>query len=489
MKRYIVALDEGTTSARAAVFDRQQRKIIAVASKPIKQIYPRPGWVEQDLCRLYAAQISAMYEAVLMSGIDPCDILSVAVTNQRETAAAWDRETGEPVCNAIVWQCRRTAPLCKKLKSDGAEPLIAERTGLVADAYFSATKYRWILDNVPKARELLERGRLALGTIDSYLIFRLTAGRVFVTDHTNASRTMLMNLETLDWDGEMLKLFDIPRGALAEIRASDAHVGHTCALGGSLPIGGIAGDQQAALYGQGCLSAGTAKNTYGTGCFLLMNTGDKLIRSKSRLLTTVGVSAGGKISYALEGSVFSAGSAVKWLKDGLGLIASEKETAALAQSVSGSGGAYFVPALNGLGAPYWDMDARGALLGITAATGRAHVVRAVLESIGFMAADVARLMESDSGIGINRLSCDGGASANDFLMQFQADILGVPCFRAAERESTALGAALLSELSMGERPPEGAAPPAGREFLPEMKSSRRKELEDGWQSAVKRVLT
>ena len=491
MKRYIIAIDEGTTSARAAIYDLQQNKFIYIVNKPFRQIYSKSGWVEQNLNEIYAAQISALSEAVILSKIDVNEILSMGITNQRETVAVWDKTTGEPICNAIVWQCRRTAEHCERLISEGYSELIADKTGLVIDAYFSATKIRWVIDNVPKAKELLNVGKLAVGTIDTYLIYRLTNGKSFVTDYTNASRTMLFNIHTLSWDEELLKLFDIPIEILPKALPSDTCAGETNVLGRLIPVCGFAGDQQCALFGQGCFKTGMAKNTYGTGCFMLLNTGEQPVTSKNHLLTTIGIAAKGIINYALEGSVFSAGSAVQWLRDEMGILSDVKESEAFAKKVDSSNGTFFVPAFNGLGAPYWNMNARGALLGISRNTNKYHIVRAVLESIAFSAADVVREMEKDSGIKVKELRCDGGAGKNDFLMQFQADILGVPVHRAVCIESTALGAVFLSGLTMGAFSDFNSIEKCltkEKVFSPNMSAKLRKELSKNWKRAVERSL-
>lgn len=444
--KYILALDAGTTSVRAFVYELKTGKFVHGASQEIKQSFPKPGWVEQDANEIYYKAAYCLNECVRFAGAE--NIAGIGITNQRETVVVWDRETGEPVCPAIVWQCRRTSEYCAAISKESVRK-IRERTGLVPDAYFSASKIRWVLDNVPEARTLLEQGRLSAGTIDCYLVYKLTEGRVFATDVTNASRTMLFNIKTLDWDRELLNIFGLPCEILPEVYASDARFGETEIAGKRIPIAGVLGDQQAALFGQGCLGEGDGKITYGTGLFLLFNTGETCAESKRGMLTTIGYSAGGKTVYALEGSAFNAGSAVQWLRDGLGLLKTSAESEAVAESVTSNGGVYFVPAFTGLGAPYWNPDARGLFTGLTRSTGRAHMVRAVLESIAYAARDLSCCMEEDSGICLRELKCDGGASANNFLMQFQANVLGVSINRPVERESTALGAALMCAVSLG----------------------------------------
>ncbi|MDE6058577.1 MAG: glycerol kinase GlpK [Clostridia bacterium] len=444
--KYVIALDAGTTSVRAFVYDLKTGKFVHGASQEIKQSFPRAGWVEQDANEIYYKAAYCLNECVRFAGAE--NVAGMGITNQRETVVLWDKTTGEPVCPAIVWQCRRTSEYCAALSKENKE-LIRERTGLVVDAYFSASKIRWILDNVPKARTLEKNGTLCAGTIDSYLIFKFTEGRTFATDVTNASRTMLFNIKTLDWDEELLQLFGVSREILPEVRACDARMGEAEIAGSRIPIAGVIGDQQAALFGQGCLSEGDGKITYGTGLFLLFNTGGRCAQSKRGMLSTIGYSACGKTTYALEGSAFNAGSAVQWLRDGLGFIKTSAESERVAESVESSGGVYFVPAFTGLGAPYWNAEARGLLTGITRSTTRAHIVRAVLESIAFSARDLASCMEEDSGIKLREIKCDGGASANNFLMQFQSNVLGVCINRPVERESTALGAALMCALSLG----------------------------------------
>lgn len=444
--KYVIALDAGTTSVRAFVYELQSGKFVHGATQGVEQSFPKSGWVEQDANEIYYKAVYCLNECVRYAGAE--NVAGIGIANQRETVVLWDRVTGEPVCPAIVWQCRRTSEYCAAL-SEEVKTFILKRTGLVADAYFSASKIRWILDHIPKAQTLLKKGRLCAGTIDSYLIFKLTAGRTFATDYTNASRTMLFNIRTLEWDEDLLKIFGIPREILPEARPSDARMGEAEIAGARIPIAGVLGDQQAALFGQGCLSSGDGKVTYGTGLFLLFNTGETCVASKRGMLTTIGYSANGKTVYALEGSAFNAGSSVQWLRDELGFIQTSAESETLATSVTDNGGVYFVPAFTGLGAPYWSPDARGLLTGITRSTNRFHIVRAVLEGIAYGAKDLSSCMEEDSGIALREIKCDGGASANNFLMQFQADVLGVRINRPVERESTALGAALMCAVSLG----------------------------------------
>ncbi|MCS7042751.1 MAG: glycerol kinase GlpK [Bryobacteraceae bacterium] len=447
---HLLALDQGTTSSRAIVFDEAGR-IVSTAQKEFRQIYPQAGWVEHDPLEIWATQRGVAAEALERARLQARDMAAIGITNQRETVVLWDRRTGEPVANAIVWQDRRTAPFCDELKASGAEEEIRRRTGLLADPYFSGTKLRWLLDHVEGARARAARGELAFGTVDAWLLWNLTGGRVHATDPGNASRTMLYNIHTGCWDAELLRLLDVPAEVLPEVRPSCGIFGETQAelLGAPVPVGGVAGDQQAALFGQACFEAGLAKNTYGTGCFLLMQTGAEAVASRHRLLTTVAWQADGRLEYALEGSVFIGGAVVQWLRDGLGLIRSSEEVEALAGSVGDSHGVYFVPAFTGLGAPHWDAYARGAIVGLTRGATAAHVARAALESIAFQVADVVSAMEADSGLHVNELRVDGGASRNGLLLQFQADLLGVPVVRAAVTETTALGAAYLAGLAAG----------------------------------------
>ena len=491
MKRYILALDEGTTSARAILFDRQGRTV-ASAQHEFPQIYPQPGWVEHDPMAIYAAQYAAMTECIAGSGIDPEEIAALGITNQRETVVVWDKKTGKPLCNAIVWQCRRTADICAALEREGHADLIRERTGLRLDPYFSGTKLKWILDNTEGARERAEAGELLFGTVDTWLTWKLTEGRVFVTDVTNASRTMLMDLRTGDWDDTMLKLLDIPRAMLPAIKSSSEVYGEASIMGASIPIAGMAGDQQAALFGQGCLEKGQAKNTYGTGCFLLTHTGDEPVMSGHDLLTTVAATRKGEsLRYALEGSVFVGGAVVQWLRDELKLITDSRDSEYFASKVQDSGGVYVVPAFTGLGAPYWDMNARGSILGLTRGSGRDHIIRAALESIAYQTEDVIAAMQADMtafGAGsITSLKADGGASNNKLLMQFQSDISGLPVLRPATAEATAWGAAALAGLAVGffETPAETlCGGEGGMTYTPAMSEIDRARLLEGWHRAV-----
>jgi glycerol kinase len=447
---YILALDQGTTSSRAIVFDHDA-EIVAVGQREFPQIFPQPGWVEHDPNEIWATQIAVATEALGRAHLRPRDIAAVGITNQRETTVVWDRETGAPIYNAIVWQDRRTADYCEQLKQDGHEEFIRQRTGLVIDAYFSGSKVAWILDNVPGAREKAEAGRLAFGTIDSWLVWQLTSDSTHITDVTNASRTMLFNIHTRQWDEDLLKLLRVPVSMLPQVRSSSEVYGRVSTTLGlaAVAIGGIAGDQQAALFGQMCLTPGMTKNTYGTGCFLLQNTGDSPVVSRNRLLSTVAWQVGGRTMYALEGSVFIGGAVVQWLRDGLGIIAKSSDVAQLATSVPDSGGVYVVPAFSGLGAPHWDPYARGTIVGITRGTTAGHIARAAVESIAFQVADLLAAVKDDSGIELPELRVDGGAAANDGLLQFQADLLGVPVVRPQVTETTALGAAYLAGLAVG----------------------------------------
>ena len=487
---YILAMDEGTTSARAIVFDADGAPR-AVAQREIRQIYPQAGWVEQDPAEIWALQSGVAIEAPARIGLDSRDIAAIGITNQRETSIVWDRDSGEPVYNAIVWQDRRTAPMCDRLRADGCEPMIQQRTGLLLDAYFSGTKIAWILDHVAGARERAEAGRLAFGTVDTWLVWKLTGGRVHVTDASNASRTMLLNIHTGAWDVDLLRVFRIPASLLPEVRASSEAYGEAAGLGlAGLPVAGIAGDQQAALFGQMCIAPGLTKNTYGTGCFMLQSTGQRPVVSRNRLLTTVAWRIGARMDYAIEGSVFSGGAVVQWLRDGLGLIRSAGEVEALAGSVADSGGVFLVPAFSGLGAPHWDQYARGALVGLTRATTAAHVARAALEGIAFQVADLLEAMRADSGVDVHELRVDGGAARNDLLMQFQADVLGVPVIRPAVTETTALGAAYLAGLAVGFwKSPEQIAGQwrVERRFEPRMAPSRVAALRERWSRAVERA--
>ncbi|PWL62553.1 MAG: glycerol kinase, partial [Oscillospiraceae bacterium] len=422
MKNYVIALDQGTTSSRAIVFDRQQN-IVEIAQKEFTQLYPKAGYVEHDPMEIYASQYGVLTEVLARGNIDPAEVAAIGITNQRETTILWDRKTGRPVYNAIVWQCRRTADICEDLKKQGLEEYIRENTGLLIDAYFSGTKIKWILDHVEGLRERAERGEILFGTVDTWLIWKLTGGEVHVTDYTNASRTMIYNIKTLDWDDTILKALDIPRCMLPQV-CNSSEVYGTVNIGGvNIPIAGIAGDQQAALFGQTCFQKGEAKNTYGTGCFLLMNTGEEMYLSQNGLLTTIAIGLGGKVQYALEGSVFVGGAVIQWLRDELRFLGDAKDSEYFATQVEDNGGVYLVPAFTGLGAPHWDMYARGAIFGLTRGAGRNHIIRAALEAIAYQTKDVLDAMVADTGIDLRELKVDGGASANNFLMQFQADIL------------------------------------------------------------------
>jgi glycerol kinase len=492
---FVLALDQGTTSSRAIVFD-ESGAIRAVAQKEFAQIFPHPGWVEHDPNEIWATQIAVATEALARAGLKSSDVAAIGITNQRETTIVWDRRTGEPVYNAIVWQDRRTAPLCDALKAAGHEALIAAKTGLVLDAYFSGTKVQWILDNVRGARRRAEAGELAFGTVDTWLIWKLTGGAVHATDVTNASRTLFYDIERGAWDDELLRMFDVPRALLPEVSASSALIAETAGsiLSARIPIAGVAGDQQAALFGQRCVSPGMVKNTYGTGCFMLMHTGSTPIHSRNKLVTTAACSMSGagpdEKQYALEGSVFVAGAAVQWLRDGLGMIKKSEEVEALALSVADNGGVYVVPAFTGLGSPHWDPYARGAILGLTRGTSAGHIARATLESIAYQTADVLLAMESDAGIKLAELRVDGGATCNDLLMQFQADVLGVPVVRPTIYETTALGAAYLAGLAVGywKSPSDiDRQWQAERVFAPAMSKDRAESLMSRWKKAVERA--
>ncbi len=488
-KRYLLALDQGTSSSRSIVFDAHGR-ITAMAQREFKQIYPQPGWVEHDPREIWASQLATAREALAQAGIGADQVASLGITNQRETTLVWNRRTGEPVGNAIVWQDRRGAPLCDELRNRGLEPTFREKTGLVLDAYFSGTKLKWILDSIPGARASAARGELAFGTVDTWLVWNLTHGEVHVTDPSNASRTLLFDIRTGEWDDELLALFDVPRSLLPSIVASSGVCAHAKIGGVELPIAGIAGDQQAALFGQACHAPGLAKNTYGTGCFLLMNTGGSPVASSNNLITTVAWQRDGKVDYALEGSVFIGGAVVQWLRDGLKIVRSSGEIEALAASVPDNGGVYLVPAFAGLGAPHWDAYARGAMFGLTRGTTSAHIARAALESIAFQSADVLTAMQKDAGITLTELRVDGGATANNLLMQFQADLLGVPVVRPKVLETTALGAGYLAGLAVGywkDAADVAANWRVDRVFEPAGGRERIAELAAGWQKAVSRA--
>ena len=487
--KYILSLDQGTTSSRAILFDNEQN-ILCVQQREFEQIYPHQGWVEHNPMEIWSSQYGVMNEVIAQSGVDPRDIAGIGITNQRETTILWERATGRPVYNAIVWQCRRTAPIVDELlKTPGMDEYIRENTGLVPDAYFSATKIKWILDHVPGAREKAEAGELLFGTVDTWLVWKLTGGKVHVTDRTNASRTMLYNIRTLDWDEKLLQALDIPRGILPEVRDSSEIYGYTNIQGVDVPVAGIAGDQQAALFGQGCFAPGDAKNTYGTGCFLLMNTGDKPCASRNGLLTTVAVGLDGGVQYALEGSVFVGGAVIQWLRDELRFFPESRDAEYYAQKVPDNGGVYLVPAFTGLGAPYWDMYARGILVGLTRGTRREHITRAAQESIAYQVADLVHAMEADTGLPLGQLKADGGASRDAFLMQFQADILDREVRRPAIRETTALGAAYLAGLAAGVWSGTGELRRLWRcdtAFSPAMPPEQRERLLEQWHRAVGR---
>ncbi len=490
MAPYVMALDAGTTSNRAILFDRAG-KVCSVAQKEFSQIFPKPGWVEHDAHEIWSTQLGVAVEAMQKIGVDASDIAAIGITNQRETTILWDRHTGEPVYNAIVWQCRRTSGICDDLKAQGLTDLFRQKTGLVIDAYFSATKIKWILDHVPGLRDRAEKGDILFGTVETWLIWRLTRGKVHVTDYSNASRTMLFNILDLRWDDEILEILDIPKKMLPEARPSSEIYGETDAsfFGAAIPIAGAAGDQQAALFGEACFNAGEAKNTYGTGCFLLMNTGPTPVFSEKGLVTTIAWGLSTQVSYALEGSIFVAGAAIQWLRDELRFISTAGESEKLASSVHDTAGCYVVPAFTGLGAPYWDQYARGAIVGLTRGVNRAHIVRATLESIAYQTLDVLEVMQEDSGIRLNTLKADGGASNNDFLMQFQADIANVPVMRPACVETTALGAAYLAGLAVGFWPGTKELVSnwqVDRVFQPAMDENKRQAQIAGWKKAVTR---
>ena len=488
MKKYVLSIDQGTTSTRAILFSREG-KAVAQSSRAFTQIYPKEGWVEHDPEEIWKSVESVVKEVLVKVGATAEDIDSIGITNQRETVVAWNKKTGKPLCNAIVWQCRRTAEYCERLKKDGLEEFVCSKTGLIPDAYFSASKIKWMLDNADGAKSAAKEGSLAFGTIDTFIMHRLSGGQIFKTDYTNASRTMLFNIKSLSYDPDLLKLFGVSESVLPEVCSSSHLFGYTDekVFGARVPITGVAGDQQASLFGHLCLGAGDAKCTYGTGCFLLMNTGDKFPVSKRGLLTTLAASGGNKPHYAAEGSVFIGGAAVQWLRDEMGLIENSAESETLACSVENTGGVYFVPAFVGLGAPYWDASARGLICGITRGTNRAHIVRAALEAIAFEVNDVIHAMESDTGIRAETLEVDGGATANKFLMQFQADVSGKKIARPAMAEMTALGAAYLAGLKTGFYVSEEELKKFASErdvFIPKIDSSKRKELVFGWGDAV-----
>lgn len=491
MSRYVLALDQGTTSSRAILFDNEQN-IIAVRQREFEQLYPQQGWVEHDPMEIWSSQYGVMNEVVAQSGVDAHDIAAIGITNQRETTILWEKATGRPIYNAIVWQCRRTAPLVDELLSQpGMAEYIKENTGLVPDAYFSATKIKWILDHVPGARERAQAGEILFGTVDSWLVWKLTGGKVHVTDRTNASRTMLYNIHKLDWDDTLLNALDIPRAMLPRVTDSSEIYGYTDLCGVQVPVAGIAGDQQAALFGQGCFKPGDVKNTYGTGCFLLMNTGNKIYQSKNGLVTTIAISLDGEVEYALEGSVFVGGAVIQWIRDGMHLIQDSCDSEYYAQKVPDNGGVYLVPAFTGLGAPNWDMHARGCIVGITRGTRREHIIRAAQESIAYQVADLVRAMEADTGLELSSLKADGGASRDRFLMQFQSDIIGRTVRRPVIRETTALGAAYLAGLAVGVWKNKDELRQLWNcemEYTPAMDAARREKLLHQWHRAVQRSL-
>ena len=491
MPQYVMALDAGTTSSRCILFDRRG-KICSVAQKEFSQIYPRPGWVEHDAGEIWSTQLGVAADAMARVGAKAADIAAIGIPNQRETTLVWDRKTGEPLCNAIVWQCRRTSEYCDSLRAKGLADSWRQKTGLVIDAYFSGTKLRWILENVPGARERAEKGELLFGTVDTWLIWKLTEGQVHVTDYSNASRTLMYNIRRLDWDDEILAELQVPRCMLPQVKSSSEVYGATApsVFGAPIPIAGAAGDQQAALFGQTCWSAGEAKNTYGTGCFMLMNPGEKPVFSTKGLVTTIAWGLDGKVTYALEGSIFVAGAAIQWLRDEMRLVDTSADTEYYASKVPDTGGVYVVPAFVGLGAPYWDQYARGAILGVTRGTNKAQIIRATLESLAYQTCDVLEAMQQDSGIALAALKVDGGACANNFLMQFQSDMIGAPVLRPVCVETTAMGAAYLAGLAVGYWPGRGEIIKnwtLSREFKPEMAPSQREKLLKGWRKAVGRT--
>ena len=488
-KKYIIALDQGTTSSRAVIFDRDQ-KVVRIAQREYTQYYPKEGWVEHDPMEIYATQYGVLVDAMLLAGISAEEVAAIGITNQRETTIVWEKATGRPVYNAIVWQCRRTAPLCEQLEAEGLGDSIRASTGLLIDAYFSATKLAWILDQIPDGRARAERGELLFGTVDSWLMWKLSGGEIHATDYTNASRTMMFNIHTLQWDEKILARLGIPRRMLPEVRPSASVFGYAHVDGVEIPIAGVAGDQQAALFGQCCWEEGQVKNTYGTGCFLLYNTGTRPVESKNGLVTTIAASADGSLRYALEGSVFTGGAVVQWLRDEMRFIGESADSEYYARKVPDTGGVYMVPAFTGLGAPQWDMYARGLLIGITRGTRREHIIRAALESIAYQSADLLEAVSADAGRAIDELSVDGGASANGFLMQFQSDILGIPVCRPEVYESTAQGAAYLAGLTSGFWTPDEllAARKIAVRYTPQMDGVKREKCRRGWKRAVSRSL-
>lgn len=495
-KKYVIALDQGTTSSRAIIFDKNTN-IISTAQREFTQLYPEPGWVEHNPMEIWATQRSVLTEVIARSGISLKDVAAIGITNQRETTIVWDKKTGEPVYNAIVWQCRRTADICEKLKEKGLEEYIKENTGLILDAYFSGTKLKWILDNVKGARERAEKGELLFGTVDTWLVWKLTAGKVHVTDYTNASRTMLFNIKELKWDKKILKELGIPENMLPEVRNSSEVYGYTKMgltmgeeSGTDIPIAGMAGDQQAALFGQACFNSGDTKNTYGTGCFMLMNTGERCIKSSNGLLTTIAIGIDNKIEYALEGSVFIAGAAIQWLRDEMKFFSDAADTEYFATKIENNGGVYLVPAFVGLGSPYWDMYARGTIVGLTRGSNRNHIIRAALEAIAYQSKDLIEAMKEDSGLSFSTLKVDGGAVRNNFLMQFQADILNTDVLRPEITETTALGAAYLAGLAVGFwKDKENIVKnwKLNRKFTPNLSEELRNKYFKGWKKAVEKA--
>ena len=492
-RKYIMALDQGTTSSRAILFDKEGN-IVATSQKEFTQFYPKVGWVEHNPMEIWGSQSGVMREVLETNSIRPEEVCAIGITNQRETTIVWEKSTGKPVYNAIVWQCRRTSEICDELKEKGYEKLIKDKTGLILDAYFSATKIKWILDNIEGAREKAENGELLFGTVDTWLIWNLTRGKVHVTDYTNAARTMLYNIKELKWNDEILEILDIPKSMLPDVKPSSYVYGHTdegMLSGAQIPIAGCAGDQQAALFGQTCFEEGSAKNTYGTGCFMLMNTGENIVESKHGLLTTIAWGVDGKVEYALEGSIFIGGASIQWLRDELRVLYDAKQSEFYANSVKDTNGVYVVPAFAGLGAPYWDMYARGAIMGLTRGANRAHLVRATLESIAYQVKDVLNAMQEDSGLKLKDLRVDGGASSNNFLMQFQSDILDVNIDRPKVVETTALGAAYLAGLAVefyNNKDEIKKSWIIDREFIPNMSDDKRNLLYKGWKKAVSRSL-
>lgn len=492
-KKYIMALDQGTTSSRAILFDKAGN-IVATSQKEFTQFYPKPGWVEHNPMEIWGSQSGVMREVLETNSIRPDEVCAIGITNQRETTIVWDKNTGKPIYNAIVWQCRRTSYICDELEKKGYKSKIKQKTGLILDAYFSGTKIKWILDNVEGARKKAENGDLLFGTVDTWLIWNLTRGKIHVTDYSNAARTMLYNINELKWDDEILEILDIPKKMLPKVKPSSyiyAHTDKAMLAGAEIPIAGCAGDQQAALFGQTCFEEGSAKNTYGTGCFMLMNTGENIVKSKNGLLTTIAWGVDGKVEYALEGSIFIGGSSIQWLRDELRILYDAKQSEFYAKSVENTNGVYVVPAFAGLGAPYWDMYARGCIMGLTRGANRAHLVRATLESIAYQVKDILNAMKEDSGLKLKGLKVDGGASVNDFLMQFQSDILGVNINRPKIVETTALGAAYLAGLATGfykNKEDIKSSWIIDKEFEPNMSDSKRNILYKGWKKAVKRSL-